>query len=80
MKTNPNGTRFSLYNSWSKQLNAPYDYERNGICNKTMSRKLWRSQNPFLQYMIDFVDKSLIFCRTTAQKLEHFFNYNFYNR
>ena len=80
MITRPNGTRYKEYDSYNKLRNQPYNYERDGLCRRIMSSKIWSAKNPVLRYVVGIVDQSLVFCLKVGSKLEHFYNYNHYNR
>lgn len=80
MITNANGTRYSKYKKLNSTLHQPYDYENEGLLRRVMSHKLWNSKNPILQYILGFVERSMVFCMKVASDLENFYNYNHYNR
>lgn len=80
MISNANGTRYNRYRKWNSTLHQPYDYENDGLLKHIMSHKLWNSKNPVLQYILGYVEKSLVFCLKVASNLEHFYNYNRNNR
>lgn len=80
MITNANGTQYRYLSSWDKRLHKPYDYMKEGLCSKIMSHKLWNTKNPFLRYILRFVESSMTLCLSTVNIVKNFFNYNYYNR
>ena len=80
MIQNPNGEHYKQYVYWDKKLHQPYDYKRYGLMNKIISHKLWNTKNPFLKYIIKFIEKSMIYALQEADMLKNFFNYNYWNR
>ena len=77
---NPNGHRFEEYRVWDKKLHMPYDYKRHGLLNHITSHKIWGTKNPFLKYILNYIERSLIYCMQAADDLANFYNYNWKNR
>lgn len=77
---NPNGRHYEEYRHWNKLLHQPYDYKNEGLLNRIMSHKIWGTKNPFLKYILRFVESSLIYCMQSADQLAHFYDYNWRNR
>jgi hypothetical protein len=75
-----NGTKFEDYRLYETQLNRPYDYAHDGLLKNLMSRRIIKSKNTFLQYMLQVVEQSLIFQLKYVDKLQNVFNYNLSNR
>ena len=80
MTIKPNGTRYSNKGLYEKQLNRPYDYAREGLLKHIMSRRITRSRNPILQYVLQIVEQSLIFQMKYVDILQNIHNYNWKNR
>ena len=80
MEANANGTRYRNYYKWDKRHNEPYNYEVDGLRSKIMSHKIWSTKNKALRYIVDYIEKSLVFCLKATDQVKQFFNYNYYNR
>lgn len=80
MKVLPNGTRFKNYGDYEIQKNRPYDYATKGLLSKLLSRRITRTDNPILKYVLQFVEQSLIFQMKYIDMLQNIFNYNWRNR
>lgn len=75
-----NGHRFLKYHEYSKELNTPYDYSKNGLLNKMMSEKISQSKSPVLKMMYDFYERSLIFLLQQVDVLAHYKDIAWKNR
>ena len=80
MKIYTNGTRFKNYGLYEIQKNRPYDYANKGLLNRIVSRRISRTTNPILKYVLQFVEQSLIFQMKYVDMLQNVFNYNWKNR
>ena len=76
----PNGTRYYDYIEWENRKNIEYNYKRNGLLSKMMSRNIINSKNNILQYIIKFFEESLIFVMSYIDILKHFKNVHWKNR
>ena len=72
MIVNSNGTRYSKYVGWSTEKYKPYNYERDGLLVKCMSRKITETKNTILRSYLDFFERSLIFLMNMTDYLKHF--------
>ena len=80
MKVQDNGTYTGNYYIWERKLHQPYDYEHNGLVNRILSHKIYNTTNPFLKYIVEVYERSLIYCMKYADILANFINYNWRNR
>lgn len=80
MISEANGTRFNNNRLWEHKLHAPYDYANEGLIKHIISPRLVNAKNPFLQYMLKFVESSFIFIMKYVDILQNYFNYNWKNR
>ena len=67
-----NGHRYKKYKDYSRELNTPYDYEKNGLLNKMMSFKISQSKSPVLRMMYEYYEKSLIFLLQQVDVVAHY--------
>lgn len=79
-----NGTRFEQYYKSEfyreKTKNPAYNYESNGILVNIMSHKIIESHNKFLQKILDFVEKSLLYLLKYTDELKRFKDVHWKNR
>jgi len=75
-----NGYYTNRYRLWERKLNQPYDYANDGLLSKILSHKIYESDNPFLKYILDVYEKSLIYGMRYIDLLANFINYNWKNR
>lgn len=80
MKTNANGTRFNTFRLYERRLHRPYDYANDGLIRHLMSRRVTQSKNPVLQYVLGYVERSLVYAMKYVDILQNFYNYNWKNR
>lgn len=80
MQYRENGTRYKDYCLWDDRKRAPYDYARHGLLKHIMSNKIVSSQNPILQFVLSYYEKSIIFLLKYVDRLKHFKNYHWKNR
>lgn len=79
-----NGTRFEQYYKSEfyreKTKNPTYNYESNGILVNIMSHKIIESRNKFLQEILSFVEKSLLYLLKYTDELKRFKDVHWKNR
>jgi len=80
METHSNNHRFYNYNAWENKLHQPYDYERNGLLKYILSHKLVESKNTTFQYLLKYIENSLIIVMKFAERLQHFKDPAYSNR
>ena len=80
MEYRDNGTRFKSYVDWGVRLNAPYDYERQGLIRRLMSNRIVNSPNRILQSVLNFFEGSLVYLMKYVDHLKHFKDYHWKNR
>lgn len=80
MKIQENGTYTSRYRLWERKLHQPYDYAHDGLVNKILSHKIYNTTNPFLRYILNIYEQSLVYCMRYVDILANFINYNWRNR
>lgn len=77
---NDNYSRFKNYDLWESRKNLPYNYERNGLIGKIMSRKIFESPNKPLQIILGYIENSFIFLMKYIDRLKNFKNPHWLNR
>ena len=80
MQYRDNGVRYKDYCLWGDRKSAPYDYERYGILQHTMSSIIVNSKNPILKFVLNYYEKSIIFMLKYIDRLKNFKNYHWKNR
>ena len=75
-----NGYKYKEYKSWEKSLHKPYDYEDKGLVNHIMSKKIHQTSNPVLKYILQYYEKSLVYCMKYIDILNNYKNYLKNNR
>ena len=79
----PNGTRYRDYKKdyyKKKTGDKRYDYEQSGILQNIMSRKIVETKNEVLQYILDYLERSIIFLLKYTDELKNFKNFHYKNR
>ena len=80
MEIRANGTRYSNYKKWNKTKNEPYDYSNNGLLKHLMSGLIVNSKNEYLQILLNFYEKSIIFLLKYVDELKNFKKFYWKNR
>lgn len=80
MEVRENGKRYKDYIEWDVTKNTPYDYERNGLINRLMSKKIINTQNSITKFILKFVEDSFISCMKYIDYLKNFKNIHWKNR
>jgi hypothetical protein len=80
MIRNENGARFSEFKKWEDTKNQPYDYKENGLVNHILSHKIHKTKNPILKFILQYYEKSLVYCMKYVDILNNYKNYMKYNR
>lgn len=76
----PNGTRYKDYKLWESTKQTPYDYERNGLVNKIVSKPIANTDNPVLKIVLRFYESSIVFLLKYIDILKHFKDVHWKNR
>lgn len=79
MEQNTNGYRFKDYNMWESTVQTPYDYERNGLVNKIVSKPIHMSKNPVLKIVLQIYESSIVFVLKYIDVLKNFKNIHWKN-
>lgn len=80
MEIRRNGYRYKNYDCWGKKLRREYDYERYGLLKHMMSHNIVESKNRIVQFILSYVEDSLIFFAKYIDRLKHFKNIHKFNR
>lgn len=80
MRVYENGHRFTNYDRFERRLHQPYDYQKNGLIKHLVSHKITESKNRVLQYILMFIDRSLVHLLKYTDELKNFKNYLWKNR
>jgi hypothetical protein len=75
-----NGTRFNDYRLYETRLHARYDYANEGLLRHLISPRIRDTKNKVLQFILAYVEQSLIFSMKSVDILQNFHNYNWKNR
>lgn len=75
-----NGTRFEVYRLYESKLHTRYDYANEGLLKHLISRRLRDTKNPILQFMLSYIEKSLVFAMKSVDILQNIHNYTWKNR
>lgn len=75
-----NGSRFKNYSLWETTKQTPYDYERDGLVKRIMSKPIANTDNPILQTVLKYYETSIIFLLKYIDILKNFKNVHWKNR
>lgn len=75
-----NGTRFRDYKLWEVIKQKPYDYERDGLVKRIVSKPIANTDNPVLQIVLKFYESSIVFILKYTDILKHFKDVHWKNR
>lgn len=75
-----NGTRFENYRLYETRLHTRYDYANEGLLRHLISPRIRDTKNKILQFMLAYIEQSLIFSMKSVDILQNFYNYNWKNR
>lgn len=76
MQVFDNNYKYNEYENFNKLLNQPYNYNKQGLANKILSNKLTSSKNTLLNFIIQYWEKSFIYCMKYVDELKNFKNFN----
>ena len=80
MEINQNGTKYKNYVLWESTKQTPYDYERNGLVKRIVSKPIAETTNPILKFMLNFYESSMVFMFKAIDLLKHFKDIHWFNR
>lgn len=80
MEQKPNGTRYDNYSLWESTKQTKYDFKRDGLLNKIMSKNIVNTDNPILKIMLNIYEYSIIFIFKYIDILKNFKNIHWSNR
>ena len=80
MQTYPNGTRYNYTRDYDETLHQPYDYQRNGLLQHTMSQRIVNTPNEITQFIYRVFEKSITLCLKLTEVLQNYKNPFFRNR
>lgn len=80
MKYKINSNRYKRYYRWEDEKHSSYNYERDGLLKKIMSRKIVETKNYTLKLMLDYYERSLVFLMKYVDELRNFKNIHWKNR
>lgn len=80
MIQNINGERFKSYSLWNITKQTPYDYERNGLVKKIVSKPIANTDNPVLKIVLQFYESSIVYVLKYIDTLKHFKDVHWKNR
>lgn len=80
MEINQNGARYKNYILWSSTKQTPYDYEREGLVKRIVSKPIAQTTNPILKVILKFYESSIVFVFKSIDILKHFKDIHWWNR
>lgn len=80
MITRPINYRYYNYYKWNKAKHEPYDYEKQGLLNKIMSRRILNTNNESLKIILNYLEYSLVFLMKYTDNLKYFKDVHWKNR
>lgn len=80
MNTQNNGKRFESYKDWDISHNFEYDYARNGVVKKIVSKPMAQTDNPILKIILQFYDSTITYMLKSIDILKNFKNIHWKNR
>lgn len=80
MEQRPNGQRYINYKLWGVTKQTPYDYEREGLVKRIVSKPIALSQNPVLKIVLQIYEFSVVFVLKYIDILKNFKNVHWKNR
>lgn len=80
MQAFENGHRFAINRSFETRLNQNYDYKRDGLLKRLISKNIYESKNPLTRNMLSFIETSLIFMLKSVDKLHYWKKFTLHNR
>lgn len=75
-----NGSRYRHYREWEDIKCAPYDYEKNGLVKRIVSKPISHTDNPVLKIVLQFYESSIVFLLKYVDILKHFKDVHWKNR
>jgi len=76
----PLGDRYKNYNLWESTKQTPYDYQKNGLVKKIVSKPIANADNPVLKIILQFYESTIVFLLNSVDILKHFKDVHWKNR
>lgn len=76
----PNGERFKDYILWENTKQTPYNYEREGLVKRIVSKPIANTDNPVLKIVLGFYESSIVFLLKYIDILKHFKDVHWKNK
>ena len=73
-----NGTRYTNYCDWEARKNVSYNYKKDGLLNKIISKVILDTNNIILRIILKYYEDSIIFL--LKYELKYFKNPHWKNR
>ena len=80
MEAFKNGERYEAYKEWDALKNTPYDYERKGLLDKIMSKRIAKSENKVLKPFLKYYEQCIVFMLKYVDELKYYKNFLHKNR
>ena len=80
MTQKPNGYRYRDYYLWESTKQTPYNYEREGLVKRLVSKPISQSENPILKLVLQIYETSVVFIFKYIDILKNFKNVHWKNR
>lgn len=65
---------------WENTKQTPYDYEREGVVKRIVSKPIANTTNPVLRIILQFYESSIVFTLKSIDYLKHFKDVHWFNR
>lgn len=80
MTQKSNGYKYKNYCLWESTKQTPYNYEREGLVKRIVSKPIAETKNPILKIVLQIYETSIIFVLKSTDILKNFKNVHWKNR
>ena len=80
MRIQDNGKRFESFRKWDVTHNLEYDYAREGVVKRIVSKPISQTDNPILKIVLQFYDSTITYMLKSIDILKNFKNVHSKNR
>jgi len=80
MTQKSNGYRYRDYYLWESTKQTPYNYEREGLVKRIVSKPIAETENPILKIVLQIYETSINFILRSTDILKNFKNIHWKNR
>ena len=80
MEQRPNGYKYRNYDLWETTKQTPYNYQRDGLVKRIVSKPIANTDNPILKIVLQFYESTVVFLLKYVDILKHFKDVHWKNR